>query len=693
MSAVHESVQSDLVHAGESASPSASSVFALLSGNKIESACLSAISHRDYRLATLVSQCGSGAVGGGGSDTQFQEFVRTQLHRLEEVGDSKTFPSSYRRVYELLSGNVEWEASQLPRSSSSGCFVSRGLDWKRAFGVTLWYAQAPADPIAGAVRQYERMFKEGSLSSGTAVPSPIAPPLPSWLFADGGLSQRTSALAEFEQADSHLAKRAAALSRSSVWDAAFQLLKLFSEPTMPLEKALVSESFTAARGDSRLATIVAWLLNAVRQCRGFEDARQVAGGKLISLAYDSMLAGWAFQLETLGLWQWSCYLLLQLSSDLHKTHAIRALLDRSLTSSSPSSALVPAAASGLLPESSLGAGDVGSIEQQVRFVRNDLHLPELWLYESYANRSRYDRQLIEAHSGTQQLAFLTGRRAQTSSPAVVAAPPLFNPGIFAGSQLAQFASPLATVALDSAAVAVLREVAWLISAHRLSSAHLLVMQKIAPDAVLRGDYRLLSKVLSYLDPAVTSPDGSGTCVPGESWMCGGQVYKSFLAAVEDLPAILKQLAAAKQIDEQSSTVQQLAEQVKQIYSQMATLLSSLPSLSARFEAFSKSMDASLGFYDGTEVFWYSAREARELRIKYSVAISEMAAVVTGQVQQLESCFPGLVSSSSSSSHASPLHQQTAIPAMLPLAEDMRILRTYQMAQTCFESLVADELEA
>ncbi|KAJ1939132.1 hypothetical protein FBU59_004224, partial [Linderina macrospora] len=290
MSAVHESVGQDLVQAGECPSRSAASAFALLSGNKIAAACLGAIAYRDYRLATLISQCGSGAVGGGGSDAQFQEFLRMQFNRLEEVGDRDAFPSSYRRVYELLSGNVEWEAAPANSSSSPGSYVSQGLDWKRVFGMTLWYAQTPADPISGAVRQYERMFMEGSLSSGVAVPSPVAPPLPSWLLhGDEHRALRASALYEFEQADTSLATRATALARNGVWDVAFQLLKLYSEPTMALDRALLSESFTAARGDSRLAAVLAWLLSAVGQCRGFDDAQMVAGGKIVSLAYDSML--------------------------------------------------------------------------------------------------------------------------------------------------------------------------------------------------------------------------------------------------------------------------------------------------------------------------------------------------------------------------------------------------------------------
>ncbi|KAJ1934018.1 hypothetical protein FBU59_005830, partial [Linderina macrospora] len=380
-----------------------------------------------------------------------------------------------------------------------------------------------------------------------------------------------------------------------------------------------------------------------------------------------------------------------LSSDMHKSHAIRALIDRSLDGSTPSSALVPAdSVTGLMPVPKLGADSgLSAFEQQVLFVRSELHIPEQWLYDSYASRSRYDRGQIETRSGFQQQpAFMTGYQAKSSMPAgsfTSASSSFFR-------QSSVFGNMAVGAALDSAAEATLREIAWLISAGHMSSAHLLVLQKIAPDAVLRGDYRLLSKVLSFLDPTTAVASG-GACVSLEDWVRGGQVYKSFLVAVDDLPKILRQFAAAKVVDEQSTGVQ-LVEQVKQIYAQMVALLSVLPSLSARFDSFSTSRDVSLGFYDGTEAFWYSAEETRELRVKYSVAISEMATVVTGQIRQMEACFPEL-SDFAAGNGGQATHQQlpAANPAALPLAEDMRILRTYQMAQTCFESLVTSGLEA
>ncbi|KAJ1718437.1 hypothetical protein LPJ53_006521 [Coemansia erecta] len=116
---------------------------------------------------------------------------------------------------------------------------------------------------------------------------------------------------------------------------------------------------------------------------------------------------------------------------------------------------------------------------------------------------------------------------------------------------------------------------------------------------------------------------------------------------------------------------------------MQVLLSALPSLSFRFSM----LPGSTGFSNGTCACWFTSDEASELKIKYSVAVSDMASVITGFIQEMTRQVPGLPTSFPAMSNAS------SSTAALPLAQDMRIMRTYQMARTCFNSLVGDELNA
>ncbi|KAJ2770853.1 hypothetical protein IWQ57_002472, partial [Coemansia nantahalensis] len=685
MSAVYSAVQGDLRRAGQGAAPAAASVLALLTGHRIEAACLAATSHRDYRLATLVAQCGGGAVGGGGNDGQVQALVRAQLDRMAAtaVGRAPDMAPEYRRVYEVLAGNA------------SGA-VAAGVDWKRAFGLTLWYAQSPADPVAGAVAAYERE----AVTSSERETAKAAPPLPAWLFAGAdGAALATASVSQLQRAAAAgdaAARLGVDLQARGVWDPAFQLLKLHSDAAYPLESALPCESFSAARGDVRLPAVLAWLLAVVCAARGFDDAQPRDGGAWTSAAYDRLLAGWALQLETLGLWHWACFVLLQLSSPAHRAHAIRALLERSLPSSQPTATLPPAAGADLLRAASGAAPgeDADAVEEQLRFVLYELQLPREWLFDAYVTRSRYDRNWAEARAGAaaepavaaaaqpvgHSVQLAAAQRTTASGRPIV--PSFFR----LGPQRQQQQQPQALGAfrpgvltrppLDADAEAVLRQVVWQLSAGRLAAAHALVLQRVAPDAVLRGDYRLLARILDRLDPR----EYAG--VPAEAWAAGGQVYQRFIAAVDGLPAVLERIAAADDLADMEASTQQ----VHAIYRQLCALQTVLPALLAQFDG--PAPAGALGFYDGSEANWYVGAEASDLRVKYSVAVSDMAAVVTGMVHELGRAVPTLEPPAASA--AAPAADAAAD---LPLAQDMRIRRTYELARSCFGSLVSSGLEA
>ncbi|KAJ1720806.1 hypothetical protein LPJ53_004594 [Coemansia erecta] len=169
-----------------------------------------------------------------------------------------------------------------------------------------------------------------------------------------------------------------------VWDPVFQLLKLYSHPTHLLESTLVSKSFLPAHTDTHIPMLLAWLLSGVLKVHGFDDSVPATSGT--ALAYDHLLTSWAHQLECMGMWHWSCYLLLQLSSpDVLKESVIHLLLERSLRNSLPMTSLVPSAVADLMPSSVL----IDTYDQ-IDFVLNHLCLLAQWLYDAYAMRSRYD---------------------------------------------------------------------------------------------------------------------------------------------------------------------------------------------------------------------------------------------------------------------------------------------------------------
>ncbi|KAJ1786117.1 hypothetical protein LPJ59_005997, partial [Coemansia sp. RSA 2399] len=186
--------------------------------------------------------------------------------------------------------------------------------------------------------------------------------------------------------------------------------------------------------------------------------------------------------------------------------------------------------------------------------------------------------------------------------------------------------------------------------HVAAKAYALVLQCIAPDTVLCGDYKLLKRVLGGFD--VTR-----VC----DWASGGQVYESFVAAVEDLPAALERVASSSD-DNDDGCGDTTQEEIGDIYQRMGSLLAALPSLATRFESL-------VGLYMGCEAFWFTESEARDMHIKSSVAISDMASVVARLIHEIEAAIGGDVVS------------KAAASSLLPLAQDMRILRTFKMARS------------
>ncbi|KAI8318258.1 hypothetical protein GQ54DRAFT_314664 [Martensiomyces pterosporus] len=348
---------------------------------------------------------------------------------------------------------------------------------------------------------------------------------------------------------------------------------------------------------------------------------------------------------------------------------VHSLLERSLQNSLLTITLPPAVGGDLLPATLFGMEGINTVEECVGFVLCEVHLLRQWLYEAYSTRSRFDRDWAEARLAVQQPAFpanhpvsMAMRKTSTGRQAM---PSFFGQHIYSSAAWSTFhgGAPLeknTSIQLNISAEAMLRDVVWLLSARWLASAYVVVLQRIAPDAILRGDHSLLARILEHLNPEGNGSAESVEWVPSENWACGGQVYLSFLAAVEDVPAVVRRIASAGSGGNSDTD------------------------LDGEEGAASELGDQALGFLDESEAWWHSEEEACELRVKYSVAVSDMASTITGFIQEVKACMAVCEDGA---------EHMEAGTATVPLAQDMRIVRTCQVAQWCFDSLVGGELEA
>lgn len=129
-----------------------------LSCNSVADACHSLLEGMDLRLATMVAQIGGDMAMRQSMLTQIEEWRRLDV--LSEMEDTQ------RALYELLSGNcskAEGKAGTGRENIASTFNISSrfALDWRRAFGLRLWYGILQNEPIELAVAQFHDALADG----------------------------------------------------------------------------------------------------------------------------------------------------------------------------------------------------------------------------------------------------------------------------------------------------------------------------------------------------------------------------------------------------------------------------------------------------------------------------------------------------------------------------------------------------
>lgn len=347
------------------ASRRAALLFSYLSGHQVERAVNAALDAGDLRLATLIAQAGS--------DEEVRADISEQLLTWRKEGVDAHITRDHRRIYELLSGNVlvsqgtDSRITKDPIDQVSDLAICEGLDWKRAFGLFLWYESPYEAPLEHSFERYEaQVAPNASTSAG------IAPPLP-WYRESSSLGATRLR---------QLLQKVGGYDR----DALFELLKLYVDPTYGLEPALNACAFGPSNVDARLPWHLYNLLSRVLQRRDFgdrielglasedddmqdevdgEDAAAKPKVQGNSARADTLASSYATQLELLGLWKWSTFILLHLELSESRETAIKALLSR----------------------------NVDKLDSERDFLCDRLRIPESWLYEtkSYEARARDDR--------------------------------------------------------------------------------------------------------------------------------------------------------------------------------------------------------------------------------------------------------------------------------------------------------------
>ncbi|EJF57390.1 hypothetical protein DICSQDRAFT_157411 [Dichomitus squalens LYAD-421 SS1] len=284
-------------------------LFTLLSGYQIERACEKAANDGNVKLASLIAQCPG--------DAAFRADLQSQLDIWREQRTDAHISEDTRKVYALLAGVVD----TLQGSGGSGVEqcpdvdLAKGLDWKRAFGLQLWFGMPMDASIADVFQEYDRLWREG-LSS-------VAAPVP-W-YAERPFAEQ-------------VASKWTAPSNAQPTDALYALIKLFADPACNLSSILSSFSFSASPADYRLPWHLYIILSRCMRIRDLadrdtsvrrEEDEEEGAVEGHSPSADLLANSYASQLEQLGMVQEAVFVLLHLEAPAGRVKAIKELLTRS----------------------------------------------------------------------------------------------------------------------------------------------------------------------------------------------------------------------------------------------------------------------------------------------------------------------------------------------------------------------------
>ena len=258
--------------------------FQYLSMNHIVEACDALVQGKDYHLATLISQIGDG-------DPAIRNDMETQINTWRDLNSLSEMTEPIRALYALTAGKVcNAEGKKGPSEDRAATFAIStrfSLDWKRAFGLRLYFAVLANEPIEVAVKAFAEDLQSDAES---------AKPVRTTVNSDGAMQ--------------------AVEGEDLLWG----LLQLYAAskdwlPFSSLGNMLARQSMSSHDSFNTLLSFQLYHALAL-QFPNTADA----------FAADSLAIDFAQQLECAGEWMWSLFATLHITDATQRQRAIQDLL-------------------------------------------------------------------------------------------------------------------------------------------------------------------------------------------------------------------------------------------------------------------------------------------------------------------------------------------------------------------------------
>ncbi|KAF2474699.1 uncharacterized protein BDR25DRAFT_340452 [Lindgomyces ingoldianus] len=131
---------------------------AFLSCNSVDDACHALLKGLDLRLSTIVAQIGG--------DEAMRQDMTSQIEEWRRMDVLSEMDEAVRTLYELIAGNCAQSEGKIGGGRENKALTFNicshfKLDWRRAFGLRLWYGTKADEPIEMAVAQFADALQFG----------------------------------------------------------------------------------------------------------------------------------------------------------------------------------------------------------------------------------------------------------------------------------------------------------------------------------------------------------------------------------------------------------------------------------------------------------------------------------------------------------------------------------------------------
>ncbi|ORX51427.1 hypothetical protein BCR36DRAFT_582976 [Piromyces finnis] len=356
-------------------------IFNLLSGRKLSKACKEVIKQGDYRLATVISQCGScfesseflsygkGVPGSGVMDNYTQNLINQQISLWENDAKNNEYKSNYINLWKLIGGQVD--------------DVCYGLNsWKRTFALFVWFVNGGMDDLADSLEKYEQILESQREQDIVKKEDLISEPLPSYF--------ENQLYKDDEKKENNIFESFDMKQKPKHFDIVYHLFKYYVNDSYNKNKIFSPQNISSDMLDYRIP----WLINSLLSKSQLQNEKE-------KRLQDKLTISLAFQLESIGMWDWACFVCLFINNKNCREMAIKNLIYRYYPIDDYSGSIYKELCSiEKSNEEKLKASNEtfeftkNKNSELWTFLVDKLKIPEMWIHETRIIKARYANDAI-----------------------------------------------------------------------------------------------------------------------------------------------------------------------------------------------------------------------------------------------------------------------------------------------------------